>query len=85
MVAILRCKMRVQTVTHTLNSDGSTESERVELGAVSSGSDENKQFSKWTPCANFNITINNPGAFNKLSKGFEFYVDFTPTTPPTNV
>lgn len=75
----LRCKMRVQSVSHYLNEDGSTSQEEVNLAAVygAEGTD-NAQWSKWTPSANFKITINNPEAFNKLSMGHEFYVDFTP-------
>lgn len=78
MDKILRCKMRVIEVTHSIDSLGQVEQERVKLCAVSSGSDENKQWSKWTPAANFEIYINNPGAMNILSKGHEFYVDFSP-------
>lgn len=75
----LRCKMRVSEVVHTIESDGSTNQERVTLSAVygKEGTD-NAQWSKWTPSANFTITINNPDAFNKLSKGHEYFVDFTP-------
>jgi hypothetical protein len=76
----IRCKMRVMSVTQNKGADGSTENEQVQLTAVSgynSDSDENKQWAKWTPCASFSITINNPNAFGKLSKGHEFYVDFT--------
>lgn len=76
---ILRCKMRVQSVAQYKNEDGSVGSEEVKLQAVygAEGTD-NAQWSKWTPSANFSITINNPDAFDKLSKGHEFYVDFTP-------
>ena len=78
-VPVLRCKMRVQSVMHYKNGDGSTENEQVVLSAVygKEGTD-NDQWSKWTPSANFTITINNPAAFNQLSKGHEFFVDFTP-------
>jgi len=79
---VLRCKMRVTEVLHVKDSDGSTNQERVKLVAVTGyntgDTDENKQWSKWTPCADFSITINNPDAFGKLSSGHEFYVDFTP-------
>ena len=78
MESVLRCKMRVIEVTHQIDALGQVESERVKLCAVTSGSDENKQWSKWTPGANFEIHINNPGAFNRVSKGHEYYVDFTP-------
>lgn len=83
-MSVLRCKMRVTSVTQSKDQNGATESERVQLGAVyGSGSipaaeDENAQWAKWTPAASFDITINNPSAFGKLSKGHEFYVDFTP-------
>ena len=78
MSPVLRCKMRVEEVTHCLNGLGEVESESVKLCAVTSGSAENEQFSKWTPSASFNIFITNPSAFNKLFKGHEFFVDFTP-------
>lgn len=76
---VLRCKMRVNQVLHQMNPDGTVQQERVELIAVygPEGSD-NAQWSKWTPSANFTININNPEAFNKLSQGHEFFVDFTP-------
>jgi hypothetical protein len=78
-MSTLRCKMRVSEVAAIKDGDGSTFQERVKLQAVygPDGTD-NAQWSKWTPSANFEITINNPEAFNKLSSGHEFYVDFTP-------
>lgn len=77
--AILRCKMRVAEVVHTIEPDGSTNQERVKLQAVyGNEGTENGQWSKWTPYAMFEITINNRAAFNQLSKGHEFWVDFTP-------
>ncbi len=75
----LRCKMRVSEVVHVKNADGSTQQERVTLQAVyGKEGDENHQWSKWTPSANFAICIANPDAFNHLGSGHEFYVDFTP-------
>lgn len=76
--AVLRAKMNVIEVTHSLNADGSTDQEKVKLQAVYTGSDENREWAKYTPSANFEIWINNKAAFNKLSKGHEFYVDFIP-------
>lgn len=81
MNATIRCKMRVNTVTQSKNPDGSTESEKVDLTAVYGDTPENKEWSKWTPSASTSITINNPDAFGKLSKGHEFYVDFIPVQP----
>jgi len=71
--------MRVAEVLHSKNEDGTTQQERVTLNAVyGKEGTPNVDWSKWTPSANFSISINNPEAFNKLSAGHEFYVDFTP-------
>lgn len=78
MKPTLRCKMRVAEVLHLKNEDGSTMQERVKLHAVSGEREENKDWSRWTPSANFEIYINNPDAFGQLSSGHEFFVDFTP-------
>jgi hypothetical protein len=76
---ILRCKLRVLEVTQAMDSNGKVEQERVKLTAVYGAENSvNAQWSRWTPWAEFNIGISNPEAFNKLSKGHEFYVDFTP-------
>jgi hypothetical protein len=80
-MSVMRCKMRVTEVLHVKAPTGAIESERVKLSAVTNGNAENKQWSKWTPSAEFSIIINNPGAFNCLSSGHEFYVDFTPAPP----
>lgn len=74
----LRCKMRVSSVVHNKNTDGSTESEELTLSAVTADTPENKQWSKWTPNASFKMTINNPSAIGLISKGHEFYVDLIP-------
>ena len=82
MNPVLRCKMRVGEVTHVKDAEGLTSQERVTLQAVfGKEGDENHQWSKWTPSAQFTIHIANPDAFNKLSSGHEFYVDFTPAEP----
>lgn len=77
MNPIIRCKMRVAEVLHRKESDGSTSQEVVKLHAVMANTPENKEWSRWTPSANFEIYINNPAAMGKLSSGHEFFVDFT--------
>ena len=74
----MRCKMRVIKVAQVKNADGTIDCEEVQLTAVYNDSPENKEWSKWTPSASFTIQINNPSAFNKLSSGHEYFVDFTP-------
>lgn len=78
MSSILRCKMKVDEVLISKNPDGSINQEQVTLSAVYGNTPENKEWCKYTPAANFKIYINNPEAMDKLSKGHEFYVDFTP-------
>jgi hypothetical protein len=71
--------MRVAEVLHSKNADGTTQQERVKLQAVyGPDGSVNGDWSKWTPAANFEISINNASAFGKLSAGHEFFVDFTP-------
>lgn len=45
------------------------------------GGDEdeaNKQWSKWTPSGELQLTITNPAVFPDLVLGRTFFVDFTP-------
>lgn len=69
--------MRVTEIKRMIDPDGQPEEEQVRLAAAY-GSDENKEWSKYTPWANLEIGINNPAAFGALGKDHEFYVDFTP-------
>lgn len=73
----VRCKMKVDEVWISKGADGTVSQERVKLSAVYGDTNENKEWSKWTPSASFEIYINNPTAMGKLSQGHEFYVDFT--------
>lgn len=78
-VPVTRCKMRVATVVQNMNENGLPDSETVTLQAVyGRGGSANEQWAKWTPSAQLNITISNPAAFGKLSKGSFFFCDFTP-------
>jgi hypothetical protein len=78
MDSIVRCKMKVDEVLFSKNADGTIAYENVKLSAVYGNTEENKEWSKYTPSASFSINISNPGAMDKLSRGHEFYVDFTP-------
>lgn len=72
----VRAKFRVYGVTQ--RETGENAQFDVELVAVSSGSEENKQFWKWTPTGNIKLTTINAEAAKQLEPGKEFYVDFTP-------
>lgn len=60
-------------------------SERLVLSAVGNGKpyaadgtgDEDNTFSRWTPCARLDITVQNPALFGQFKPGDRFYVDFT--------
>lgn len=80
MSAVLRAKMRVLEVSQRMDEKGQPEQEIVKLTAVYSDdpNSENAEWSKYTPAADFNIHITNPGAFGQLSRGHEFYIDFIP-------
>lgn len=80
MSAVLRCKMRVGEVLLQKEADGSISQERIKLQAVYGNTEENKQWSQWTPWAAFEIAISNPAAFGKVSSGHEFYIDFIPAS-----
>ena len=78
--ATMRAKMRVMEVTA---GEGY---ERLKLCAVGTGQpynadgtgDEDNTFSRWTPQANLDMTIQNPALFGQFKAGDKFYVDFTP-------
>ena len=59
---------RVVEVLASKDSNGAVEQERVKLQAVINNTPENKEWSRWTPSASFEIWISNPEAFGKLSR-----------------
>lgn len=69
----VRAKFRCMSITETEGGN-----KTVQLAAVTSGSEENKEFFKWTPSAQINLSTLNPAAAAQFKPGAEFYVDFTP-------
>lgn len=49
----IRCKMKVEEVLISKDSKGEVSQERVKLSAVYGNTDENKEWSKWTPSGKF--------------------------------
>lgn len=74
---MVRAKFRVQQVAPSNNTD---EYYNITLYAVTSGSDENKEFFKWTPSGQITINTVNPAAAAQFKEGDELYVDFTSAT-----
>lgn len=52
--------------------------EHVELEAVTSGSEENGAFFKWTPYGKLSMGTVNENAVKQFEVGKEYYLDFTP-------
>jgi len=81
----IRAKMRCDSVekSHAGTQAGSAGPtvqlfrELVKLQAVTGGSDENKQWSKYTPSGSLHLTIDNPGAQEFFEPGKEYFVDVT--------
>ena len=79
--AVIRAKMRVESVTHHKDNDGATEQEDVTLRAVyGPAGTENGKWSKWTPNGLLQLSITNPGAQDKVRRGHVYFVDLTPVT-----
>ena len=60
------------------NCYSKTQEGQVTLGAVYSGSEENKQFFKWTPSGNLVFGTINEDALAMFEPGKEYYLDITP-------
>lgn len=73
---MIRAKMKCLSVTKTEHG------EVIDLEPVVSGSEENKQWSKWTPSGQLKLSITNPDAFGKMQPGDEFFLDLTPVPRP---
>lgn len=67
----VRAKFKVDSVTN--NEHGGS----VKLSPVTSGSEENEKFFKWTPWGAIEIGTVNADALQQFKPGAEFFVDFT--------
>jgi len=80
---IMRAKLQVREVTKGAGY------EQLKMNAVAKstaypkdGTDEDNTFARWSPQADFSITINNPALHGKFNVGDKFYVDFTAVPKP---
>ncbi|QAB30911.1 hypothetical protein [Pantoea ananatis] len=69
--------IRAKFQCHYIHKSDDGLSRTVNLNAVTTGSPENEEWSKYTPGGQISIHISNPAAFNKFEQGKEYYVDFT--------
>lgn len=73
----IRAKFVCESVTE--NADGN---KGVNLTAVTSGSEENKSFSKYTPAGNVYLNVSKEtDAADTFKPGKEYYLDFTEAEP----
>lgn len=80
-MTMVRAKFKVWSVKQHIDKDGAVTGIDVELGAVTSGSEENKAFWQYTPSGQIKMTITNPAVFDFFRPDMEFYSDFTPAVP----
>jgi hypothetical protein len=67
----VRAKFKVDSVNQT------EDYAHVILRAVTSGSEENKTFWKYTPSGVIDMSITNPAAVAQFVEGQAYYVDFS--------
>lgn len=51
--------------------------EEIQFRAVTDGTPEDNTYSKYTPSADFRMTVTNPNLHGKFKPGMKFYVDLT--------
>lgn len=76
--AVIRCKVQVASVTRNMDNQAEVESELVTLYPVTSGSEENKAWSKATPSGRIELLVTNGDAHGLIVRGRSFYLDFIP-------
>lgn len=67
-------------VTSKTEHEGSTPTHAISLVPVTSGSEENKQFWKYTPTGKIEMQTLNAEAAEAFEVGKEYYVTFTPAS-----
>ncbi len=81
---MMRAKLQAHFVYENKDAEGTKFSETISMHAVArkdgypaDGADEDNTYAKWSPQAEFKITIANPTLWGKINTGDKFYVDFT--------
>lgn len=68
----MQAKLKVEYTVKT-----GDDSEVLIMSPVTTGSDENKSFAKWTPWGKLELGISNPALVGTFNTGDEFIVEFT--------
>ena len=72
-------KVRAKFVCYGIQDNPPSESKTVTFGAVTSGSEENKSFSKYTPSGSLELVISyDTPASDAFEQGKEYYLDISP-------
>ena len=69
--------MRAKFYVESLEGNEEGTEFTVKMRAVTSGSDENMDFNKYTPSGSFEMYVDNPKAKDFFEVGKEYYLDFT--------
>jgi len=76
----VRCKMTCQSKTETYHADGPGFD--IRLAPVMDGSEENKEFYKYTPGGELVLSTVNPKAAAVLCPGLSYYIDISYAPEP---
>lgn len=71
---MVRAKFRCDSVTLLVNGA------QITLIPVTSGSEENESFYKWTPAGSISLSLVSKATANHFYPGHEYYIDFTEVT-----
>jgi len=74
---MVRAKFRCHWKDEQKNAEGEVLSATIKLSPVSSGSEENKEFYKYTPGGEMNLYTVNPVVAAQIEVGKEYYIDIT--------
>lgn len=71
-------KVRAKFVCTNVNDSPDYQQKLINLMPVTTGSEENKSFAKYTPCGNVQLSISyETEASNFFEQGKEYYIDFS--------
>jgi hypothetical protein len=74
---MIRAKFKVSRIAKVDVGNGNWQ-EEVSMQPVYGTSDENKQWSKFTPSGELKMNITAEGAVGQFELGKEYFIDFTP-------